>query len=44
MSDCNITLRHSPLLGEHNAYVLGDLLGLSEMEMDELGKKDIILK
>lgn len=35
--------RHAPLLGEHNRYVLQDLLGLPDGEMDELRKKGIIL-
>ena len=32
----------APLLGEHNAYVLGKLLGLSESEIDGLREKEII--
>jgi crotonobetainyl-CoA:carnitine CoA-transferase CaiB-like acyl-CoA transferase len=34
---------HAPLLGEHNQYVLKDLLGLNDQEIDELRKKDVIL-
>ena len=32
----------APLLGEHNGYVLGELLGLSEQEIAELEKEEII--
>jgi crotonobetainyl-CoA:carnitine CoA-transferase CaiB-like acyl-CoA transferase len=34
--------RRSPLLGESNDYVLKDLLGLSEQEIEDLKKKDVI--
>jgi crotonobetainyl-CoA:carnitine CoA-transferase CaiB-like acyl-CoA transferase len=34
---------HAPLLGEHNEYVLGELLGLSEQEIADLRDKDIIM-
>ncbi len=34
--------RPAPLLGEHNDYVYGDLLGLSEDEIEELVAKKII--
>jgi crotonobetainyl-CoA:carnitine CoA-transferase CaiB-like acyl-CoA transferase len=43
MSDCDIPIRHSPLLGEHNNYVLGELLGLTKEEMERLREKDIII-
>ena len=32
----------APLLGEHNAYVLHDILGLSEYEIESLQKEDLI--
>ena len=35
--------RHVPLLGEHNGYLLRELLGLSEDEGAELRKNDIIM-
>ena len=35
--------RHAPLLGEHNDYVLKDLLGLSDEEINQLQEKEIIL-
>jgi crotonobetainyl-CoA:carnitine CoA-transferase CaiB-like acyl-CoA transferase len=35
--------RHAPLLGEHNDYVLKELLGLGEKEVKELQEKEIIL-
>lgn len=34
---------HAPLLGEHNEYVLGDLLQLSSNEIADLREKGIIL-
>jgi crotonobetainyl-CoA:carnitine CoA-transferase CaiB-like acyl-CoA transferase len=34
---------YAPLLGEHNQYVLGKLLGLSKEEIGELRKKEVIL-
>jgi benzylsuccinate CoA-transferase BbsF subunit len=43
MSDAEMPARHAPLLGEHNEYVLRELLGLSEAEVTELRQKDIIL-
>jgi crotonobetainyl-CoA:carnitine CoA-transferase CaiB-like acyl-CoA transferase len=36
------TQRRAPDLGEHNPYVYGTLLGLSEQEIAELGKKGVI--
>jgi crotonobetainyl-CoA:carnitine CoA-transferase CaiB-like acyl-CoA transferase len=35
--------RHAPLLGEHNDYVLKDLLGISEEEIQTLQEKEIIM-
>jgi benzylsuccinate CoA-transferase BbsF subunit len=35
LSECPIELRPAPLLGEHNDYVLRDLLGLSDSEISE---------
>ena len=43
MSDAETPSRHAPLLGEHNEYVLRELLGLSEPEVSELRQNDIIL-
>jgi len=43
MSDYEMPARHAPLLGEHNGYVLRELLGLSEAEVDELRKNDVII-
>jgi len=43
MSDCEIAIRHAPLLGEHNDYVLRELLGLSQAEVDNLRKKEVIM-
>ncbi|MEE8374215.1 MAG: CoA transferase [Dehalococcoidia bacterium] len=34
--------RQAPLLGEHNRYVLGELLGLSDREIAELEKEEVI--
>jgi len=35
-------VRRAPLLGEHNRYVLSELLGLSDQEIAELEKEEII--
>ena len=35
--------RPAPMLGQHNEYVLGEILGLSEDEIDALRKDEIIL-
>ena len=35
--------RHAPLLGEHNDYVLKNLLGLSDEEVKKLQEKEIIM-
>jgi crotonobetainyl-CoA:carnitine CoA-transferase CaiB-like acyl-CoA transferase len=35
--------RHAPLLGEHNNYVLRELLNLSEEEIEELQKKEVLM-
>ena len=43
MSDCEMPIRRAPLLGEHNDYVLQELLGLSEAETSELRQKDVII-
>jgi benzylsuccinate CoA-transferase BbsF subunit len=43
MSDHETPARHAPLLGEHNEYVLQELLGLSEAELAELRQRDIIM-
>ncbi len=43
MSDCEVAIRHAPLLGEHNDYVLRELLGLSQAEVDNLRKKEVIM-
>jgi len=34
--------RHAPLLGEHNNYVFGEILGLSEEEIAQLTDEEII--
>jgi benzylsuccinate CoA-transferase BbsF subunit len=36
------TPRAAPLLGEHNQYVLGELLGMSQQEIDELIKEQVV--
>ena len=35
-------VRHAPLLGEHNQYVFGQLLGMSEKEIDNLIDEQVI--
>ena len=35
--------KHAPLLGEHNQYVLGEVLGMSGKEIEALRKDEIIL-
>ena len=34
--------RHAPLFGEHNKYVFGELLGMSDEEIEKLHKEEII--
>ena len=43
ISDMETPLANAPLLGQHNAYVLKDLLDLSEEEFRELQDKEIII-
>jgi len=43
MSGLEAPVRHAPLLGEDNDYVLGELLGLSAAELAGLRERDIIL-
>ncbi len=43
MSDLDPPAHHAPLLGEDNDYVLGELLGLSPVEMAGLRERDVIL-
>jgi benzylsuccinate CoA-transferase BbsF subunit len=35
--------RHAPLMGEHNHYVLGELLGLTEEEMRALQEEQVLV-
>jgi crotonobetainyl-CoA:carnitine CoA-transferase CaiB-like acyl-CoA transferase len=42
MPDCEPALKRSPLLGEHNDYVFGQLLGLDEAEIARLKESGII--
>jgi len=42
MSGCQPALKRSPLLGEHNDYVFGQLLGLDEAEIARLKKSGVI--
>jgi len=34
--------RHAPLFGEHNKYVFGELLGMSQEDIEELQKQKVI--
>ena len=42
MSGCQPALKRPPLLGEHNDYVFGELLGLDEAEIARLKKSGVI--
>ncbi len=42
-SSIDISTDRAPLLGEHNDYVLKELLGFSDEEVDDLTAKDIIM-
>lgn len=44
IADLETPLVHAPLLGQHNDYVLKDLLGLSRGEVDELQAKEVIMQ
>jgi benzylsuccinate CoA-transferase BbsF subunit len=35
-------IRHGPLLGQHNDYVLGDLLGMSKQEIERLTAEQVL--
>jgi benzylsuccinate CoA-transferase BbsF subunit len=37
-----IEYRHAPLLGEHNEYVLSNLLGLTSKQIAELSERQVI--
>jgi len=43
MSDADMPVNHAPLLGQHNEYVLKDVLGLNDTEITGLRDNDIIL-
>ncbi|MFH1486443.1 MAG: CoA transferase, partial [Chloroflexota bacterium] len=34
--------RHAPMIGEHNSYVLGDLLGLTDKEIKSLIEEEVV--
>ena len=42
MSGSNVPLAAAPLLGEHNAAVLGDWLGMSEDDVNTLKSDGVI--
>jgi crotonobetainyl-CoA:carnitine CoA-transferase CaiB-like acyl-CoA transferase len=42
MSDYTPPPNRAPLLGEHNDYVLRQILGLTEQQVKELREKDVI--
>jgi benzylsuccinate CoA-transferase BbsF subunit len=42
MSDCEPPVRHAPLLGEHNDYVFGELVGVSDAELAQLRREGVI--
>jgi len=41
-SETPLRMRPAPKLGEHNEYVLGTILGLSKVEIEELENGQII--
>ena len=43
MSGGEVKQIYSPLLGEHNEYVMKELLHLSDQEIERLRKKDVVL-
>jgi len=43
MSGHQTPRRHAPLLGQDNRYVLGDILGLSDQEIEALRQDDLIM-
>lgn len=43
MSGLPAKLERAPLLGEHNSYVLGEVLGLGAEEIRQLRREDVIL-
>ncbi len=42
LSETPADLHPSPLLGEHNRYVFGEILGMADAEIDELTKQGVI--
>jgi benzylsuccinate CoA-transferase BbsF subunit len=42
LSKCPAEIERAPLMGEHNEYVLKDILGMSDEEVDELIRESII--
>lgn len=43
MSDCDLCTERAPLLGEHNDYVLRELLGMTEADVSSLRAQEVIL-
>ena len=43
MSDCALRTERAPLFGEHNDYVLRELLGIAEAEVSSLRREEVIL-
>ncbi len=43
ISDCEMVMEYAPLLGEHNDYVLRELLGLSQTEVADLRRNEVIM-
>ena len=42
MSGCEVEAQHAPLLGEHNDFVMRELLGLDEAEVVDLQREGVI--
>ena len=42
MSGCEVAATRAPLLGEHNDYVFGGILGMDEAEVERLREDGVI--
>ena len=42
MSKCPCEITRAPLMGEHNEYVLKEILGMSDKEIEELIEMEVV--